>query len=85
MDISPDLLITHATLLLTALYLVVAGFRIVKSKGNAGKLKDARKHLLHVLIGTALFMSSWLLGTALVNTLNVVIPGLFNGVTLPAC
>ncbi len=59
-----------------ALALAYVGFLFVRARGNAQALADARTKFVHVLFGIGLFMGSWLLGIALVNTANSVVPGL---------
>ena len=71
--------------MIAALWLVYAGFLIVKARGNPAALAKARSNLGKVLIGVFLFCASWLLGVALINTIKAVIPGIFNGVTIPSC
>lgn len=54
-----------------------AGFLFVKARGNVTQLEAAKKTLMWVVLGTGLFLGSWLIGTALLNTIGTVIPGLF--------
>ena len=70
---------------IAALWLVIAGFLLVKARGNPTALANARKNLWHVLLGVTLFLASWLLGVMLVNTLNTVIPGIFTGSANASC
>ncbi len=68
---------------IAALWLIIAGFLLVKARGNSEGIARARENLWKVVIGVVLFMSSWLLGVTIVNTISQIIPGIFPGT--PSC
>ena len=65
---------------IAAIALAFAGFLFVQAKGNPQKLDDARKNILRVLFGVGLFLGSWLIGVALVNTIRLVVPSILPGI-----
>lgn len=48
---------------------VLAGARFVFARGNAEKLIVARRNLLYVVIGAAIFLGAWLIGQIAANTI----------------
>jgi hypothetical protein len=64
---------------IAAIVLVFAGFLFVKARGSPQALADAKKHLLWVLFSVGIFIGSWLLGVALVNTVRLVLPNTLQG------
>ena len=59
---------------IASLFLVLAGFRFVTSRGNATKLQNARENLLYVLMGVGIFFAAWLLGQVIANTIKAITP-----------
>lgn len=66
--------------LIALLWLVIAGFRVVGARGNPTALSNARTNLWRVLAGVAIFMGSWLIATAIFNTISLIFPGIFTGI-----
>ena len=54
------------------LYILWAGFLFVKARGNKEELADAKRALLHALIGTGIILGAWTLASIIANTVNQV-------------
>ena len=59
---------------IAAFFLVYAGFLFVTARGNPGALTTAKKNLLNVVLGIAIFSAAWLLGQVIANTLKSLSP-----------
>jgi len=64
---------------IAGLAIAYAGFLFVRARGSATGLAEAKSTFLHVVLGVALFLGSWLIGVAILNTANLLFPGLFQG------
>lgn len=51
-------------------FIVVVGFKFVAAQGNAGKLAEARKNFLYVVIGAGLVLGAWVLATLIGATVS---------------
>jgi hypothetical protein len=52
------------------LFIVWAGLKFVLAQGNPGKIGEAQRNLLHVVIGIAIFIGSSLIANVIINTLQ---------------
>lgn len=66
-----------------ALFLVWAGFLFIIQRGNPTGLAKARKNLVNVLLGIAIFFAAWLLGQIIANTIKNISPS--NAASAGAC
>jgi hypothetical protein len=57
---------------------VLAGARFVFARGNAEKLIVARRNLLYVIVGSAIFLGAWLIGQIAANTIAALTNGTGN-------
>ncbi|HUO50255.1 MAG TPA: hypothetical protein VMU25_01665 [Candidatus Paceibacterota bacterium] len=55
------------------LWIVYAGFLFVVARGNPGKLADAKRNLVYVLIGAFFVLGAWMLATLLGATVSNVV------------
>src|SRR3989338_283512 len=55
------------------LFFVIAGFKFISAQGNPGKLDEARKNFVWVVIGALLIMGAWVLATLLANTVSQLV------------
>ncbi len=62
-------------IMVTTLYLILAGFMFVTAKGDPGKLKKARDALLWGLIGAALILCAEVLAYGIGDTVKEVFKG----------
>ncbi len=58
---------------LCVLGFIYAGFRYVIARGDQKAIGDAHRTLLHVAIGTAVLLGSWMLATVVQNTVGSVL------------
>jgi hypothetical protein len=61
------------------LFLVIAGFKFILARGKPEALTEARRNLLNVIIGIAIFIGAWAIVQVIVSTMAQF------GVTLAAC
>jgi len=54
-------------------FIVLVGFQFIMAQGNEGKLKDAKKNFLYVIIGSALVLGAWVLATLLGATVSQLV------------
>ena len=52
------------------LFFVIAGFKFISAQGNPGKLDEARKNFMWVVIGALLIMGAWVLATLIAETVS---------------
>jgi hypothetical protein len=52
------------------LFIVWVGFKFVIAQGDTGKLKEARRNFLNVVIGLSIFIGATLIANIIVNTLQ---------------
>jgi hypothetical protein len=57
---------------IVALAIIYAGFLFVTAQGNSTKLEEAKKTLMHVLIGAALLLGSWIIANAIQGTIEEI-------------
>ncbi|MDO8522163.1 MAG: hypothetical protein Q7S08_02660 [bacterium] len=55
------------------LFFVVAGFQFISAQGNPGKLDEARKNFVWVVIGALLIMGAWVLATLIAGTVSQLV------------
>jgi hypothetical protein len=55
---------------IAVLFIVWAGLKFILARGNPGKIGEAQKNLLNVVIGIAIFLASSLIANVIVNTLH---------------
>lgn len=51
-------------------FIVVVGFKFIAAQGNPGKLAEARKNFLYVIIGAGLVLGAWVLATLIGATVS---------------
>ena len=64
-----ELLITLALVILLPIMVAYAGFMIVTSQGNSGKITQARKMILNTILGIVVALAAWLIVDALMAVL----------------
>lgn len=55
-----------------ALYIIYGGFLFVKAQGNPEELSDAKKTLLHAVIGTAIILGANVILSVITTTINSI-------------
>lgn len=55
------------------LFLVVAGFMFIAARGNSGKLDEAKKNFVYVIIGALLILGAWIIATLIGSTVTQLI------------
>ncbi len=58
------------------LFVVYAGFLFVTAQGNVGKLGEAKKNFLYVIIGALLIMGAWVIATLIGGTVSQLTTGI---------
>jgi hypothetical protein len=58
------------------LFFVYSGFMFVTAQGNPGKLSEAKKNFIWVVIGALLIMSAWIIATLIGGTVSQLTGGL---------
>jgi len=53
-----------------SLFLVIAGFMFIKAQGNEGKLEEAKKNFVYVILGALLIMGAWVIATIIAGTVS---------------
>jgi Type IV secretion system pilin len=59
-----------------ALVVIMAGLQFITSQGNAGKIEEAKKNLMYVVIGMGIFLGAWALTGIIANTISLFRSGL---------
>ena len=67
--------ITLIALPIIALFLVYAGFLFVKAQGEPGKLNDAKRNFMYVILGAGLILGAWVLATLIGGTVSQLVRG----------
>lgn len=57
---------------LVALAIIYAGFKFVMAQGNASKLEEAKSTFLYTLIGAALLLGAWVIGSIVKATIEAI-------------
>ncbi len=52
------------------LFFVYAGFMFIMAQGNTGKLADARRNFMYVIIGALLILGAWVIATLIGGTVT---------------
>ncbi|HEY4520159.1 MAG TPA: hypothetical protein VJH33_03990 [Candidatus Paceibacterota bacterium] len=65
--------IVMVALPLITLAFVYAGFLFVKAQGNSGKLDDAKRNFLYVVMGAILILGAWVLATLIGGTVSQLV------------
>ena len=55
------------------LFIVVAGFMFIMARGNSGKLDEAKKNFVYVVIGALLILGAWLIATLIGGTVTQLV------------
>src|SRR3989338_4485162 len=55
---------------IVSLFLVIAGFMFVKAQGNEGKLSEAKKNFVYVILGALLIMGAWVIANIIAGTVS---------------
>ncbi len=55
------------------LFIVIAGFMFVFARGNEGKLSEAKKNFVYVIIGALLILGAWVIATLIGGTVSQLI------------
>jgi hypothetical protein len=58
---------------IVGLFMLLAGFQFLTAQGNSGKLDEAKKNFLYVVIGAALMLGAWVLATLIGNTVTQIV------------
>lgn len=58
------------------LFVVYSGFLFVTAQGNPGKLGEAKRNFLWVIIGALLIMGAWIIATLIGGTVSQLTSGL---------
>lgn len=53
---------------------IYSGFKFVMARGNETALKDAKRNLLYVAIGTAILLGAWVIANVIENTVRQLMP-----------
>lgn len=56
-----------------ALFIVVAGFMYIVARGNPGKISEAHKNFVYVLIGALLILGAWVIATLIGGTVTQLV------------
>ena len=56
-----------------ALFIVVAGFMYILARGNPGKISEAHKNFVYVLIGALLILGAWVIATLIGGTVTQLV------------
>ena len=56
-----------------ALFIVVAGFMYIMARGNPGKISEAHKNFVYVLIGALLILGAWVIATLIGGTVTQLV------------
>ncbi len=56
-----------------AVFMVIAGFRFVLARGNAGELNKAKMNFFYVILGALLILGAWVIANIIGGTVNQVI------------
>lgn len=62
--------LTFIGLPFAALFLLWAGFQFVAARGNTEKLETARRNLLYIVIGIAIFVAAAVIAQVIGNTIQ---------------
>ncbi len=57
---------------IVALAIIYAGFKFVMAQGNAGKLEEAKSTFLYTLVGAALLLGAWVVGSIVKATIEAI-------------
>ncbi|MDO8562154.1 MAG: hypothetical protein Q7S05_05055 [bacterium] len=55
------------------IFFVIAGFQFILARGRPGKLDEARKNFVYVVIGALLIMGAWVLATMIAGTVTQLV------------
>ncbi len=66
-----DIVLTIAVPII-ALAIIYTGFMFIQARGNAKELEEAKRNLVHVLIGSAILLGAYAIALAVVSTINAV-------------
>ena len=56
-----------------ALFIVYAGFKFVAARGNPGKLDEAKKNFVFVIIGALLILGAWVIANLIGGTVSQLV------------
>lgn len=51
-------------------FMVFAGFKYIAARGNPGKIGEANKNFMYVIIGTIMILGAWVLATLIGGTVT---------------
>ncbi len=51
-------------------FMVFAGFKYIAARGNPGKISEANKNFVYVLMGTVMILGAWVLATLIGGTVT---------------
>jgi hypothetical protein len=63
--------IMYLGLPVVALVVIMAGLQFVTAQGNSGKIEEAKKNLMYVVIGMGIFLGAWALTGIIANTISL--------------
>ena len=55
------------------LFFVVAGYKFISAQGNPGKLDEAKKNFMYVVLGALLILGAWVLATLIGGTVTQLV------------
>lgn len=55
------------------LFIVISGFMFVLARGNEGKLTEAKKNFVYVIIGALLILGAWVIATLIGGTVSQLV------------
>jgi hypothetical protein len=65
--------VVQISLPILTLFIVYAGFKFVFARGNSGRLEEAKKNILYVVLGAILILGAWVLATLISSTATQVL------------
>jgi hypothetical protein len=65
--------VVQISLPILTLFIVYAGFKFVFARGNPGRLDEAKKNFLYVILGAILILGAWVLATLISTTATQVL------------
>lgn len=53
-----------------SLFIVYSGFKFITAQGNSGKLDEAKKNFVYVIVGALLILGAWIIATLISGTVS---------------
>lgn len=58
-----------------SLFVVYSGFLFLSAQGNSGKLGDAKRNFMYVIVGAILILGAWIIATLIGGTVSQLTTG----------